>query len=230
MTATQGSDGEPKPALSSRFAMALRVFTGRLRVRRERTPIDSAQGLAHFVSTRAAFVAQKTLYGYLKTRMGTRYPSMFEDDVFVASIDIAKLQVYTACLADLSIFAAANALEGSDADETKRRWLATQCFAHGIDENAGGARQGFSPAAATEAFLARLNGIDWPAAGRDRSLFDASAQALYRWAPIAPELKRHDREVVTNSIRFAWHEVRRDFSGRLDGRAIFADMQRPDAP
>jgi len=80
-------------------------FVGRLTVRRESGPIATVDELAGFVSTRAAFTAQKTLYGYLKTRMGTRYPTMFEDDAFVASIDIAKLHVYAACLADLALFA-----------------------------------------------------------------------------------------------------------------------------
>ncbi|EIM73317.1 hypothetical protein A33O_16150 [Nitratireductor aquibiodomus RA22] len=39
--------------------------------------------------------------------MGTRYPSMFEDDVFIGSINIAKLHVFAACLSDLTIHAVA---------------------------------------------------------------------------------------------------------------------------
>lgn len=68
-------------------------FLARLTVRRDSGPIDTVESLCRFVSTRAAFVAQKTLYGYLKTRMGTRYPRMFEDDVLIASIDVAKMHV-----------------------------------------------------------------------------------------------------------------------------------------
>ena len=54
--------------------------------RRETDPIDSVVTLEAFVATRAAFHAQKTLYGYVKARMGIRYPAMFEDAFEATSI------------------------------------------------------------------------------------------------------------------------------------------------
>lgn len=203
-------------------------FVGRLTVRRESGPIATVDELARFVSTRAAYTAQKTLYGYLKTRMGTRYPTMFEDDAFVASIDIAKLHVYAACLADLALFAAWRAAEGRRLDAERCGALALACFRRGLADNAAaGAPVGaFSPAEAEADFRRRLAFWDWADGPKGAAIFSESPSALVRWAPIAPELKQFDQEIVENSIRFKWREVRADLDRRLDADAVAAEARR----
>lgn len=207
-------------------------FVARLTMRRESEPLDSISGLARFVSTRAAFIAQKTLYGYLKTRMGTRYPHMFEDDVFVRSIDIAKMQVFAACLSDLALFAARRALQDARLDDIPldddlRRRLALHCYRQGLADNAeqAGAIEAFSPAETEEAFRRRLAFFDWHDGLGDPDIFAESPAALVRWAPIAPELKKFDEEIVRNSVRFAWRDVRGQLEKRIDGAAIAAELQ-----
>jgi hypothetical protein len=209
-------------------------FIGRLTVRRESGPIDSIDALKQFVSTRAAFMAQKTLYGYLKTRMGTRYPSMFEDDAFVASIDIAKLQVYAACLADLAIFAvwrthrdSAQPLE-AHLDAGHCQALALDCFRQGLADNALPAAgvAAFSPDEVEAHFRRRLAFWDWADGPQGADIFSESPAALVRWAPIAPELKQFDQEIVENSIKFKWREVRGDLDRRLDAPSVAAEAGR----
>jgi hypothetical protein len=39
--------------------------------------------LENFIQSKSAWVTQVTLYGYLKTRMGTRYVLHFENDKFM---------------------------------------------------------------------------------------------------------------------------------------------------
>jgi hypothetical protein len=208
-------------------------FLARLTVRRESGPIDSVDSLCGFVSTRAAFVAQKTLYGYLKTRMGTRYPHVFEDDVYVASIDIAKMQVYAACLSDLAIFAVSRVLQGTPPatplpDVETCRALALHCFERGLADNAEqtGAVAAFSPEEALAAFRRRLAFWDWAGGPQGRAIFTESPAALVRWAPIAQSLKKHDAEIVENSIKFTWRDVRRALDKRVDGAAVLAEAAR----
>lgn len=204
---------------------------GRLTVRRESGPVDTVEALSRFVSTRAAFMAQKTLYGYLKTRMGTRYPSMFEDDAFVASIDVAKLQVYVACLADLALFAAWRTRQGAaqPLEAEACRALALGCFRRGLADNAapGAAVAAFSPAGAEADFERRLAFWDWDGGPEGADIFSESPAALVRWAPIAPELKQFDQEIVENSIKFKWREVRGDLDRRLDASAVAAEASGP---
>ncbi len=68
---------------------------------------NSAAGYADFLDSRAAFVSQKKLYEYVKQRMGMSFPVHFADDQFIASLNIAKLRVYAACLSDLALWMAA---------------------------------------------------------------------------------------------------------------------------
>lgn len=205
----------------------LQVFASRLSVRRDNGPIDSISALEYFVATRASFVSQKSLYGYLKTRMGTRYPSMFEDDVFVHSINIAKAHIFAACLSDLTVFAVAHAFNtGRPEDgDAARRSAALKCYAHALAENADQLPDEFSIQDSTGEFTARLGATGWTDAALTRENFVDSPRALFHWAPIAPELKKNDHEIVRNSINFAFHEVRQNYTKRLDAESVRADLR-----
>ncbi|HMA13675.1 MAG TPA: hypothetical protein VKP12_02740 [Kiloniellaceae bacterium] len=214
----------------ARARALLPVFLARLTARRDSGPIDTVDGLAAFVSTRAAFIAQKTLYGYMKTRMGTRYPTVFENDEMILSIDIAKLHIYAACLADLALFAASRTRAGAAQaipDEACRA-LALACFRRGLADNAAPAAavDAFSAAAVEAEFERRLAFWDWVDGPKGAEIFSESPAALVRWAPIAPELKQLDREIVENSIKFKWREVRADLDRRLDAGAVAAEARR----
>ena len=210
--------------LAKKAAGALRIFTERLSVRRDNGPIGTMVELQYFVSTRASFVAQKTLYGYLKARMGTRYPGMFEDDVFVRSVNIAKSHVYAACLSDLTVYAVAQALADAPADDTAYRGTALDCYAGALRENADGLADEFDFDDAVAAFADRLSVTDWKQAALDRTNFTDSPRALVRWAPIADEHKKRDADIVDNSISFAWSEVRQNFLKRVDREAVRSDF------
>ena len=66
--------------------------------------IKSLDELENFIQTKSAWVAQVTLYGYLKTRMGTRYVLHFENDKFMSSVNAAKWNIYSVALQDLTFF------------------------------------------------------------------------------------------------------------------------------
>lgn len=195
--------------------------------RSDRAPIDSIDRLTHFARTRAAYVGQHKLYGYVKTRMGHNYPKMFKDDTFIASLNFAKIRVVAACLSDMSCYVAALAARGDAWTDDERRDLARRCFQTGISALVGEEADPLLRAEWLKDFQGRLAQTDWQ--GEPTSFFTESPRALIRWAPIADELKRYDVEIVKNSIRFAWTEVRSDFSRRLDAAAIRTDhLERHD--
>jgi hypothetical protein len=207
-----------------------RAVAGMLSFGGERGAIDSLDALERFVATRAAFVAQKSLYGYLKTRIGTRYPTVFEDPPFLASINIAKFQVFAACLADLAIFAVAEGFARQAVPAGERARIALGCYRRGLEDNQEQMPPAFSPEAGLAAFEARLAGTDWAFGARQRENFRESPMALFDWAPIAPELKDRDREIVENSIRFEWREIREQYKKRLDAGALLLDWRHRREP
>ena len=66
--------------------------------------IKDLDDLENFIQTKSALVTQVTLYGYLKTRMGTRYVLHFENDKFMDSVNLAKWNIYSVAIQDLTLF------------------------------------------------------------------------------------------------------------------------------
>ena len=66
--------------------------------------IKNLDDLEEFIQSKSAWVTQVTLYGYLKTRMGTRYVLHFENDEFMSSVNLAKWNIYSVALQDLTLY------------------------------------------------------------------------------------------------------------------------------
>jgi hypothetical protein len=68
---------------------------------------------------------------------------------------------------------------------------------------------------AKKSFDKRLKSMNW-----DRYYtnlpFNPSALSLYKWAPIADELKTLDRKIVLNSVILKWDVVKKEFSERIN--------------
>jgi hypothetical protein len=207
-------------ALPAALWDAVRAYVGIGRRRNE--PIVDPAGLRRFLESRAAYVAQTSLYGYLRTRAGMRYPELFDDDTFVRSINIAKWYLWLACLADIAVYAGGMLVRGAHvppeaAAALVRAQVAAILEATGTPPDAG---EEFPEHARRVA--ARLVLCDWAAVGDDDGAFVESPPALVKWAPIIDELKQIDEPIVTNSVRFRWQEVRRDMRRDLDAVAVMA--------
>ena len=63
-------------------------------------------------------------------------------------------------------------------------------------------------------FNGRLIKIDWEKYNNDRP-FNPSALSLYKWAPIADELKTLDRQIVLNSVILKWNVIEKEFKDRI---------------
>jgi len=197
-----------------------RLFASGFNFRRHSGPLDSFETIEEFVITRSAFIAQKTLFGYVKTRMGTKYPEMFRDDNIIQSVNIAKMHVFDACLSDFCIWAVSTAFTPTGMDDSRLCETARTIFANGLAQNTDPSVGDFSAADAIRAFDARLDETDWRGAAASRDNFTKSPRAVVKWAPIADELKKYDVEYVENSVKFAWANIRRQFEKRLEMDAL----------
>jgi hypothetical protein len=186
------------------------------------TPITDTASLQRFLEARANFVTQTSLYGYLRTRAGTRFPELFSSDTFVRAINIAKWQLWLACLADVAVYAG-----GLLASRTGAPRAAIDTLMRGIVDEMlrvtgvpGDAGPDFE--AGAQALRARIAACPWSEVPDDETAFVESPAALVRHAPIIDELKQLDEPIVRNSVRFRWHEVRRDLRRDLDAAAVLA--------
>ena len=63
-------------------------------------------------------------------------------------------------------------------------------------------------------FNERLQNINWEIYYKDLP-FNPSALSLYKWAPIADELKTLDRKIVLNSMILKWDIIQKEFENLI---------------
>jgi len=168
--------------------------------------INSKKDLQIFVQERSAHVTQTTLYGYLKTRIGTRYVAMLEDEKFNESINIAKWNIYVAAIADLTFYVFSALISQKNLKQND----AEEIFFNIINEEKKNGLEEEISIRAKENFKKRLQNINWDQHFRQNP-FKESGLALYEWSPIADDLKILDKEIVLNSIKLKWNLVENDF-------------------
>ena len=169
--------------------------------------IKSDEDLKKFIQTKSAWISQVTLYSYLKTRMGTKYVLHFDNEELLGSINEAKWNIYAVALQDLTLFCVSylnvnfNYLEVENAKKIYENIL--------NDEVSNGMPNDIIEEGKKK-FEERLQKINWKT--HFNSLpFNDSALSLYKWAPIADELKTLDRKIVLNSMILKWDNIQEEF-------------------
>ena len=176
-----------------------------------KTKIGNLDELEDFIQSKSAWVTQVTLYGYLKTRMGTRYVLHFENDKFMKSVNLAKWNMYAVALQDLTFFTFSylnNNLNYQDVHKAKEIFLKI------LDDETTNKMPLDIIEEAKNNFNERLQNINWKTYYNDFP-FNPSALSLYKWAPIAEELKKLDRKIVLNSVILKWDIVKKEFNERI---------------
>ena len=204
---------------------ALKTF-GFLQRKKPATPIADLAALEEFIITRAAFIAQKTMYGYVQTRMGLNYPIRLQDKDFAQSMRIAKMHVYAACASDLVIWCIAQTIADLNLSKPQSDRLAEQIYCNAIDAHLEHAPTETWAENAKANFTKRLLGTQWQGNALSPENFTLSPKALVEWSPIEEVLKKRDASIVQNSIKFAWMEVRESFLKRLKPEALGTDLRQ----
>lgn len=176
--------------------------------------IASSDALIAALQKHAAKTGQSTLFGYLKARMGAKYVAIFEDPAFQPSLRAAQEAIFAASLADLTLFVAVEISEGARLNGCVKNDLIRCCREAALS----GGLDVFAADAVAKRVAARLSDQDWgqPSA----QVFTDSPEGLVNAAPVSDGFKRQDREMIVNSVRFHWIEVRRRVRLRLDRDAL----------
>ena len=174
--------------------------------------ISNLDELETFIQTKSAWVSQVTLYGYLKTRMGTRYVLHFENDTFMDSVNLAKWNIYAVALQDLTFFTFSHLKVNNNFNEVDK---AKEIFLKILDDEMSNKMPLDIIDKAKRNFDERLQKLNWENYYNDLP-FNPSALSLYEWAPISDELKTLDRKIVLNSVILKWDVVKKEFNERIN--------------
>ncbi len=170
--------------------------------------IDNYTDLKNFIQKKSAWISQVTLYGYLKTRMGAKYVLMFEDEIFLGSINKAKWNIYAVALQDLCFYSISYLKDVFQKHDTEK---AKEIFLEILSDEEKNQMPSDVLEKSKKEFEERLNKIEWDNYHKDLP-FNKSAIALYEWSPIADELKNLDRKIVLNSMILKWDIIKKEFS------------------
>ena len=176
-----------------------------------KTKIRNLDELENFIQSKSAWVTQVTLYSYLKTRMGTRYVLHFENDEFMASVNLAKWNMYAVALQDLTFYTFSYLKKNFNYQDIDK---ADEIFLKILDDETTNKMPLDIIDEAKKNFNDRLQNINWETYYNDLP-FNPSALSLYKWAPIADELKSLDRKIVLNSVILKWDIVKKEFNERI---------------
>jgi len=173
--------------------------------------ISNLDNLEEFIQKKSAWVTQVTLYGYLKTRMGTRYVLHFENDKFMGSVNLAKWNIYAVALQDLTFFTFSYLKANFHYQEVNK---VKEIFLKILDDEISNKMPLDIIEDSKKDFNKRLENINWDTYYADIP-FNLSALSLYKWAPIADELKALDRKIVLNSMILKWDIIKKEFKERV---------------
>jgi len=174
--------------------------------------IKNIDDIEDFIQKKSAWISQVTLYGYLKTRMGTKYVLHFDDEIFLSSINKAKWNIYVIALQDLIFYTFSylnvfyNFQELRNAKNIYEKILNNE-LKNNMPENIIDNGK--------EIFNKRLQKIEWKNYYKSWP-FNESALALYEWAPVAKELKILDRKIILNSMILKWENIQKELIKLID--------------
>ena len=186
----------------------IEYFKPILKFLRPKKKIMNYQDLKDYIQKKSAWISQVTLYGYLKTRMGAKYVLMFEDEIFLGSINKAKWNIYSAALQDLCLYSISYLKNHSQKHDTGK---AKEILFEILSDEEKNEMPSNVIEKTKKDFDKRLENIDWEKYHKDLP-FNNSALALYEWSPIAEELKILDRKIVLNSMILKWDIIKKEFS------------------
>ena len=139
--------------------------------------------------------------------MGTRYVLHFENDQFMSSVNLAKWNIYSVALQDLIFFTFSYLKVNFNYQDIHQ---AKEILNKILDDEISNKMPLDIINKTKNNFNEKLENINWEIYYKDLP-FNSSALSLYKWAPIAEELKTLDRKIVLNSMILKWDVIKKEF-------------------
>ena len=191
--------------------------------------IDEIESLRSFVLSRSSYIAQVSLYGYLKARAGTRYVSLIKDPVFASSMKTARNRIFFVCLMDLTLHVIKTIYTRKKHNFQNLDPFARQFFIQTLAKAPEEVFESLEQEKVILEFEKHLSRHNWSSNDDSHESFSGSRSALLKWAPVVEEFKIQDEEIVSNSIHFKWLRVCQEFEKMTDFEKIRLETD-PDLP
>jgi hypothetical protein len=190
---------------------------------RRSPPVRTAGELAECLAAHSAYVAQRTVIEYCRARTGLNWDKLFAEASFLDRLEVCRWEAYAVVLAEVAELALIRLRrDGADSAESYLPALVQAAHAALLRHPVPRHRTSWTDAADDiERHLARV----LLAAPRPVHLLGFhSADVIFELLPIHPDLRREDREMFRNSLRFAICGVFEAMSRQFDVPALEASL------
>ena len=207
---------------------AIKVLRSLL-TRKSRPPVATPGELADFLAAQTAYVAQRTVLEYCRARTGLNWDKLFREQPFIDSLEVCRWEAYVEVLAEVAELALILLRRQSPADpQAYLPGVAAATRAALLRHPVPGHRTSWDEASAVveqhlaQSLLAAPRAVHLAGFG--------AADAIFDHLPIHPDLRREDREMFRNSVRFALCRVFDEMTRRLDVPALGQALRRSAKP
>jgi hypothetical protein len=201
----------------------------RLLTRKRRPPVATLDGLADFLAAQTAYVSQRTVLEYCRARTGLNWDKLYREQAFVDSLEVCRWEAYAEVLGEVAELALILLRRQSPVDP--QVYLPDMAAAVGAAlrrHPVPGHRTSWDAASAAieqhlaQSLLAAPRAVHLAGVG--------AADAIFAYLPIHPDLRREDREMFRNSVRFALCRVFDEMTRRLDVPALAQSLRGSAQP
>jgi hypothetical protein len=190
-----------------------------LLTRKSRPTVATLHELADFLAAQTAYVSQRTVLEYCRARTGLNWDKLYREQAFVDSLEVCRWEAYAEVLAEVAELALILLRRQSPVDpQLYLPGLASAAHAALLRHPVPGHRNSWDAAFAAvehhlaQALLATPRAVHLTGVG--------TADAIFAHLPIHPDLRREDREMFRNSMRFALCRVYDEMTRRFDVAAL----------
>lgn len=185
--------------------------------------VTTASELAEFLGAQTAYIAQRSVFEYCRARTGLNWDKLFAEPSFLERLEVCRWEAYAIVLAEVAELALIQLRRYGAADPTTYLPALVQAahaalLRHPVPVH----RTSWTDAAdAIERHLARA----LMAAPRPVHLLGLdSADVIFDLLPIHADLRREDRTMFQNSVRFAICAAFDEMTRRFDVPALEASL------
>lgn len=190
-------------------------------------PVRNAAGLEELVERQTARLTMQSTVNFCRIKASANAKKLFEEDVFRVGLHICRWEAYAAILADAIRVTEAylRPAAGEHAATVAERLVAFHARCLAVEARPNGGDWG-------EAVEELRHDLALAQMAQPRMAHDigsTSGNIVFDLLPIHKSLRREDREVVVNQIRFGLASLRQEIERRGDPAALVADYLRAGA-
>lgn len=165
-------------------------------------PIASVGELSDFVPDQAAFIAQKCTVEYCRARSGLNWDKLFLEEAFREAMEISRWESYAAVLCDVALVVEGHLRPHAQENKHVLAEVMVGIVTRGLVRYPVPFHRPDGWGDVVDAVTQRLGAAQLAPPKPAYEIGYTAAGRVFETLPIHPRLRGHDRELITNNIRF----------------------------